>query len=152
METVTAAANEAAELLDAVAREAAKIDAERAAYRRARAELAILDEYDSERSYRYGDYGGGQRAGELGRRRHELASLRARIGDDCDECDGEPTRAELREAFVRVGLPRIRRLERKLEHDEAVRLYAPVSRPARESLKAWRELGQSHAFDRSAHA
>lgn len=112
----------------------------RLAYRRARAELTILERFDDHRAYRYGDYGGGQRAGELSRRRHELERLATRLERYVDVAEPDPTRDELRRAFQRVGLPRYRRLVREAERQQTYLGRGRRTRPTGESIKAWQRL------------
>lgn len=74
---------------------------------RLQAELAVLEVLDDLRRGAYGDFGGGQRATELARRRRELRDLGA---DDYPEHEALPTR-ELEDAARRLILPRLRRAE-----------------------------------------
>lgn len=66
------------------------------------AELEILTTYDAIRQSRGHDYGGGQRAAELRRRRQ---SVEPNLGEPL-------TVDELADAYDRVGRPRLERLER----------------------------------------
>lgn len=89
--------------------------------RKLAAELWILETYDALRSGWY-DYGAGQRAAELSRRRRELVDV---------ELD-EPTPLELVEAFERVGRPRLRRLE--------LETFRHGTKSTTRSLEKWRRL------------
>lgn len=121
-----------------VAAEAAKIDAERATYRRELAELRLLDRYDDSRRYGYGDYGGAQRYSELVRRGGRVADLARELA--LGNPDGhDVTDDELRDAFDRVGRPRYERLRRRYTRDAE---YNVQTRPTLVSIKAWRALGQ----------
>lgn len=71
------------------------------------AELEVLERFDAKRQAAGHDYGAGQRASELSRRRNELVGLGLRAGG---EDDPELTPAELLAAFDRVAGPRIKRL------------------------------------------
>lgn len=81
--------------------------------RRLEAELAILDLFDDVRHRLGHDYGGGQRARELGRRRYELQRLGARSDFGGALAELEPV--DLSAAWARVGAPRVARLERRAE-------------------------------------
>ena len=106
------------------AEEAAKV-------RRLAAELAVLVEYDENRSYLGHDYGGAQRLKELNRRRTELGRL-TRFGD----AGVDPYRvtirnvgvSELRDALERIAHPRMARLDR-----ETYRRETPAGRRARQA-------------------
>lgn len=103
----------------------------RAAFVKARAELTILERFDDHRKYAYGDYGGGQRVGELTRRRREVASLRARADLGVGALLAEPTRLELVAAFDRVARPKVKRLIRDMGR-------CGRTRSSGATLKAWR--------------
>lgn len=105
------------------------------------AELEVLDLYDALRSGWF-DYGGGQRAAELSRRRRELdaaadtalhfdrdsaATSRFEYLDELDVA-GDPT--ELLAAFERVARPRMRRLERES--------YRHGTKATNRSVATWR--------------
>lgn len=102
--------------------------------RRLAAELEILLTYDARRAGWY-DYGAGQRAKELSRRRRELHSL-----DPLGELE-PPTPQEALEAFERVGRPRLRRLERES--------FRHGSRSTDRSVAAWRKT-QANVEQRAA--
>lgn len=101
------------------------------------AELEILERYDRERFYRYGDYGNGQRHGELSRRRRELAATIERVERELDATieDHETTPAELARAFERIGRPRIKRIERED--------YRRTTKATEATLAAWRAVEKS---------
>lgn len=86
--------------------------------RRLAADLTVLEYFDALREGWF-DYGGGQRAKELSRRRRELrelVELRAAIGQAAGNLQILERRFgadELEQAFERVGRPRLRRLERE---------------------------------------
>lgn len=93
--------------------------------RRARsAELVIVEDFDAWRSAAGHDYGAGQRARELRRRRRELAL----VGGPVDDL----TPAELFAAFERIGPERIRRIER-----EDYRRRTPATE---RTIRTWRSL------------
>lgn len=91
------------------------------------AELALLERYDNLRVRVGHDYGCGQRAGELSRRRREL---RAHGGSELLTLT--VTRDELEQAFERVGVERLRRAENDY------RLYG--SQGAARTLATWRRM------------
>lgn len=86
------------------------------------AELAVLERYDAEREIAGHDYGAGQRAAELMRRRRALEGVDR----------GLPTDRELVFAFEKVARPRIARITR-----EAYRKTTPATK---RTLETWRKL------------
>lgn len=93
------------------------------------AELELLELYDVRRASQGHDYGCGQRAGELMRRRRELERL-----DPLGELE-PPTREELDAAWHRVLLPRFERVKRDAEKwgesSNSIRAVATFERLAR---------------------
>lgn len=88
------------------------------------AELRMLEDYDGMRLRRGYDYGNGQRAGELSRRRRELGELELELAS--------PTPLELAEAWERIGPRRLRRAERDC--------HSYGTRSARLTLECWRAI------------
>lgn len=97
------------------------------------ADLIVLEMFDALRSSRRHDYGCGQRVAELNRRRRELERC------DHDRRGAAITRAELADAFARVGRPRPRSARaRRIRNRELACRYvrmaddrAPVRRARR---------------------
>lgn len=89
------------------------------------AEYFVLEQYDRRRSRLYGDYGNGQRARELARRRNELE----RRGIDLYTNGLSVPSTDCAAAFERVGRPRLRRARANLNRYR--------TRPARETFNAW---------------
>lgn len=94
------------------------------------AELEVLERFDWLRQAAGHDYGAGQRANELMRRRRELDRDARRACSELEEL--EPTPARL-EAFERIGRPRAWRII----HPEAYRATTPASK---RTLATWREV------------
>lgn len=106
------------------------------------AELALLETYDATRSRLGHDYGGGQRRSELSRRRRELDSRLSLVSRSAPLHD-EPTADELREAFERIGRPRLSRLR-----TEGYRAHTPATtrtRRAWEIVERWATGSRSDA-------
>lgn len=99
--------------------------------RRLRAELHVLERYDVFRSCAGHDYGCGQRAAELGRRRRELESLELGMPTEAPTLEA-PRESELAEAWKAVGAPRLRRAE-----GETYRRETPSTR---RTLATWRRV------------
>lgn len=92
--------------------------------RRLSAELQVLEEFDLQRASRGHDYGAGQRAGELGRLRHEHAATLAKYkrSEPRGAFPPEPSKGDLARAFNRLLVPRARRATREIaEHLEATK-------------------------------
>lgn len=103
------------------------------------AELELLGAYDAMRERAGHDYGSGQRAGELIRRRRELEAL------GFDYSGADVSDAELEAAWRRVAVPRYRRA------------LAPVERwgltpSTRRTLETWRKLARVYGFELEAGA
>lgn len=98
------------------------------------AELEVLERFDTLRQLAGHDYGSGQRAAELLRRRLELRSCGIIAGGARDA-----EAAELADAFERVGRPRMRRLEL-----EGYRAGTPASS---RTLETWRRVARRYSSD-----
>lgn len=115
------------------------------------AELLVLDAYNEHREAKGHDYGAGQRAGELLRRRRELAPgapvtayvLAERESVRVDGATLIPGTTELAEAARRLLMPRIQRVER-----EDYRRSTPSTRRTLEAL--WEVLEYFKADDERA--
>lgn len=105
--------------------------------RRLAAELELLVEFHYQRERRRYDYGGGQRAKEITRRRRELAAAVNRHGVSSSEeliVAFRPWAAgELRAAWLSVGAPRLARAEREPGFRQGTRsgIY---------TVEAWRKI------------
>jgi hypothetical protein len=97
------------------------------------AELELLASYDAMRERAGYDYGAGQRAGELRRRRLRLEAR----GIDRDDAPAVEL-AELEQAWRRIAVPRMRRLEL-----EQYRADTPATR---RTLETWRRLERVYGF------
>lgn len=104
-------------------------------------ELAILDRFDDVRRDLGHDYGNGQRASELMRRRRELQHSRFAVLAEWPrldavlqelELDGDRRGDELGAAWARVARPRLERIAA-----EDFRRSTPSTQ---RTLEAWREL------------
>lgn len=103
-------------------------------YRRAAAELSILEAFNLVRLTLGHDYGNGQRAQELGRRRNELERLRSATRSyQIPEPELEPTSEIRAAAWRRVGAPRLRRVAEL----ESYRSHTPATM---RTLLAWRRV------------
>lgn len=90
------------------------------------AELYVLETYDSIRTALGHDYGCGQRAAELSRRRRAL-TLRSSVV--------EPSRDDITAAFERVGRPRLKRV---LQED-----YRRTTPASSRTARAWKYVGRN---------
>ena len=104
------------------------------------AEYHVLAEYDARRACRYGDMAATRRARELNRRAGGLREL----GVPADKRGAFPPSSpvDLADAFVRVGLPRLRRLERETATVELADggTFNRRTRYNGTSLDTWREV------------
>jgi hypothetical protein len=103
------------------------------------AELEVLGAYDAMRERAGHDYGAGQRAAELIRRRRELEAR----GIDREEF-GPVELAELERAWRRLAVPRYRRAradsERFLPH-------GTMTPSTRRTLETWRRLARVYGLE-----
>lgn len=96
------------------------------------AELHVLEEFDFQRAVAGHDYGAGQRANELRRRRRALEA--AAKPAPAHKQMVAATKGDVARAFNRILGPRARRLKRELE--SRANLRTARSEPTRRALQA----------------